>query len=113
MYNDEVKVKIVPHIERLRIKDLYWFLENKWDNSLRYLPDDYEKKSISRQWLWNLCNKVSNYILGNTFSQKEFELFISTAVKERQDKFVRKHDMEIETDPRIVKAFENSNFVSS
>ena len=51
--------------------------------------------------------------LGNTFNQKEFEVLISSAVKERQDKYVMKHNMEIEADPRIIKAFENSNFVSS
>ena len=38
---------------------------------------------------------------------------MSLAVKERQDKFVKKHNMEIETDPRIVKAFENSKSLTS
>ena len=38
---------------------------------------------------------------------------IYSAIKERQDKFVEKHNMEIETDPRIVQAFEKSNCLSS
>ena len=46
-------------------------------------------------------------------NQNEFEDFISEAVKNRQEKYIQKHNMEIETDPRIIQAFENSNFVSS
>ena len=113
LYNDEVKVKIVPQFESLRVKDLYWFLENKWTNGIEYLPDEYEKKSLNRQWLWNLCKIVSLMFKGNTLNQEEFENLISLAVKERQDKFVEKHNMEIETDPRIVKAFENSKSLTS
>ena len=51
--------------------------------------------------------------LGNTFNQNEFEVLISSVVKELQDKYVMKHNIEIEINPRIIKAFENSSFVSS
>ena len=61
----------------------------------------------------NLCKIKKLSSIGNTFEQEEFETFISEAVKERQDKFIEKYNMELQTDPRIVKAFEMSNFVSS
>ena len=92
---------------------MYWFLENKWDNALLYLPDEYEKKSLNRQWLWNLCKFFDLICKGNSLCQSEFEDFISNAVKERQDKFIEKHQYEIKTDPRIVKAFERSTCLSS
>ena len=77
------------------------------------MPDDYEKKSINRQWLCNLCINCFVIFLGNTFNKEGFEELISAAIKERQDKYIEKNSMIIETDPRIVSAFENSNFVSS
>ena len=82
MFNNEVKV--VPHIGNLRNKDFIWFLEEKWENSLVYLPEDYKKRSINRQWLWNLC--INNYLrqyLGNTLNSEDFEEMISEAIKER------------------------------
>ena len=44
----------------LRIKDLVWFIQSKWNNGSDYLPDDIENKNISRQWLWNLCKCTNN-----------------------------------------------------
>ena len=77
------------------------------------MPDEYEKKNLNRQWLWNLCISLFIINVGNTLNQEDFETFIAEAVKERQDKYVQKYNMEIQTDPRIVEAFEMSNFVSS
>ena len=30
LFNNEVKEWVFPHIEYLRVKDIEWFLENKW-----------------------------------------------------------------------------------
>ena len=106
-------MKIVPQIDSLRIKDFLWFLENKCVDALKYLLNDYEKKSLNRQWLCNLCIIQKLNCLGNTFNQNDFEIFIENAIKDRQNKFIQKHNMEIETDSRIVSAFEKSNFISS
>ena len=97
----------------MRVKNLIWFLENKCDKAADYLPDEYEKKNLNRQWLWNLCINLFIYNIGNSFNQEEFEEFIGEAVKERQDKYIQKYNMEIQTDPRIVEAFEMLNFISS
>ena len=106
-------MKIVPQIDNLRIKDFLWLLENKCVDALKYLPNDYEKKSLNRQWLCNLCIIQKLNCLGKTFNQNDFEIFVENAIKDRQNKFIQKHNMEIETDSRIVSAFEKSNFISS
>ena len=108
-----MKVKVVPHIESLGIKDLLWFLENNWNNSIDYLPEDYQqKKTLNRQWLWSLCIQMNLISIDNTFYSKEFQELINTTIKEREYKYLEKHSMVIETDPRIVSAFKKSSFIS-
>ena len=103
----------LPHIESLRNKDLIWFLENKCDDALNCLPDDCKMRSINQQRLWILCiTKFINHSLGNTFNTEAFEEMISEAIKERQDKYIEKHWLMIDADPRIVEVFQNSSFVS-
>ena len=105
-----MKVKVVPHIDSLRIKDLHWFLEKNLENSIDYLPEDYQKKPLNRQWLWNLCIQINLISIDNTFNSKEFQELIDKAIKEREHKYLEKYSMVIETDPRIVSAFQKSSF---
>ena len=44
-----MKVKLVPPIEGLRVKDLLLFLENECSEAIEYLPQDYKESSISSQ----------------------------------------------------------------
>ena len=60
LYMNKVKVRSVPYIDSLRIENMIWFLKNLWEDGLSYLPNDYKKISINRQWIVKLCKLQLN-----------------------------------------------------
>ena len=97
----------------MRLKYLIWFLENKCDDAVSYLPEDYKKKAINRQWVANLFKLLFLLLIGNTLNEQEFQEMIQQALVIRETGILKKHRMEISTDPRIVKALQNTSMVSS
>ena len=51
----EVKLKSVPKIKYLRVEDFAYFIENKTEGRIDYLPEKFKEMSINRQWEVNLC----------------------------------------------------------
>ena len=113
MYANEVKVRAVPHIEGLRVDDMLWFIENKCPHGVNYLPNDYRKRSLNRDWLANLCIFISLLSIGNTLNEADFKLLIDSAIKEREQYILKNKSLEFQVDPRIVKAVEKSSMLSS
>ena len=112
--SDEIKVCAVPHIENLRVRDLIEFIETECSFGLAYIPDDYNKRSLNRPWLFNLCERfILIYYLGNTFDEEKFSKLIVDAIKSRQDYIVQNNSLEIALNNRIAQSLMNSSFVSS
>ena len=84
---------------------MLWFVENKCSDGLEYLPNDYQKKSISREWLGNLCKVLKWILIGNTLNESDFKEFIDNAIKQREKFILNKNSMEINVDSRIVKQY--------
>ena len=64
---------------------MLWFVENKCPNGLECLPNDYQKKSISREWLGNLCKVLKWILIGNTLNESDFKEFINNAIKQSEN----------------------------
>ena len=47
LFNHEVKVITVPHLDKLRVKDMFEFLETEWENGVRYPPEHHDKKTLN------------------------------------------------------------------
>ena len=53
------------------------------------------------------------FIIGNTLNEEDFKEMINEATKKRESFILKKHGMEISTDPRIVKALEKTSMISN
>ena len=51
--------------------------------------------------------------LGNTLNEDDFQGIVYEAISRREEYILKKHGMEIETDPRIVNALEKTSMISS
>ena len=106
-------MKSVPHIEGLTVEIFIWFIKNKCEDALDYLPDDFEERSINRQWLANLLEMFTNIFLGNTLNEDDFKEMISESIKNKEKFILEKHGMKISADTRIIKSFEKTSMLSS
>ena len=92
---------------------MFWFVENKCPDGLEYLPNDYKKKSISREWLGNMCKVLKWILIGNTLNESDFKEFINNAIKQREKFSLNKNSMEIKVDSRIDNEIQHSSMLSS
>ena len=81
LYSDKVKAWTIPHITNLRIKDLVWFIENKCDSDLDYLPDYVESKISIDSGSETYVINYTFTLLGNTFNKEDFDTMIFAALK--------------------------------
>ena len=53
------------------------------------------------------------FLIGNTINEEDFKEMINEVIKKRESFILKKHGMDISTDPRIVKALEKTSMISS
>ena len=82
-----------PFINSLRIKDLVWFIQNKWGKGSFSLPNNIENKiSIDSDYeayvylLW-----IVN--LGNLFNEDNFDTMILRTIKMKEECIIQKNKM--------------------
>ena len=69
-----------------------------------YFPEERDLPKIPRAWLAN----VIYTIVGDQFNQ-----WVQERIRERNDRVASNHDLMIELDPAIARAFEASTMISS
>ena len=99
----EAKHINVPYYEGLTIEKI---LEAgiQYPMVKRYLPDDRDVGRLPRQWIVNLIY---------TLVGEDFKRWIGEKIRNRNDKLATKHDLLLDMDPAIARAFQASTMVSS
>ena len=111
--NSEVRIIGVPKLDEFATKKLEASAQQDPDIS-KYLPESKEKRSLNRQFLFNvrLHSGVISIQVIHTIKPMFFPSNIQQAMKKRQESAVWKHDDSIEVDPRILNAIKSSSFYS-
>lgn len=89
------------------------FLINNVDEGESYLPEDYQEKPLCRQWLINLCTEFSKHFIGNSLNQDEFNEYVTSAIKSREEQIIAENKIEVSLGNRVYDALKSSNLVSS
>ena len=93
----------VPCYEGLTVKDI--LQHGAQSEAVRaHLPDDRDIRRLPRQWIVNIIFSLT----GDSFRE-----WVSTMIHRRNDNVALKHDLMIELDPEIARAFTNSVNISS
>ena len=67
------------------------------------LPDLQELDKVAREWICNVCCTVL---------QEDFENWVATQIKNRNEEVVEKNELNIEMDAEVFAAFQASTSVS-
>ena len=83
-------------------------------NRKDYLPDEYTEKTISRDWIINVCHwSFQLSTKGNTLDNVKFSSFVKGELSDRKLDIMRKKNLTINVAPKFWKIFNNLCMVSS
>ena len=86
----------VPQYKGLSIEAILKWAKKDDPSINEYLPAEIDQPKLARQWVMNLCYTI----LGRPFAN-----FITMAIEDRNEKLTTKHDLMINLDPEVAKAF--------
>ena len=93
----------MPHYENLSIEKIKAFTKTKQFDIDSHLPDPIELHKVSREWI---CNVIAT-VMGTVFTD-----WVKERIEERNEAVKEKGEMNIELDPDVAEAFQNSTSVS-
>ena len=93
----------LPHYNGLTTENLL-NIRGDYPQLSEYFPEERDLPKIPRAWLAN----VIYTIVGDQFNQ-----WVQERIRERNDRVASQHDLMIELDPAIARAFEASTMISS
>ena len=107
-----MRVCSVPHLKKLRTKDLIEFLVTECDGD-EYLPADYTERAPPRDWIANICKNWSllNH-LGTILQPDLFQQKIKDLLAKRQEHILENNNLTIDINSRIAGIFERSQMVA-
>ena len=109
----DVKLRDVPMVESLRVKDIFNFAKGHLD-IFKYIPILKKGAQPDRKWLVNLGKYTwwSHYLV-NTLLEKEFDKFITERLDFREKKYKEKRSLDFEVLPEFAASYQDKFNVSS
>ena len=93
--NSNVRFISIPQYDGLTIEELL-NIRNQYPDIDNYMPEERDFARLPRQWIAN----VMYTIVGD-----EFRNWVTNKIRERNDRLAEKHDLMIDMDPEIARAF--------